>query len=506
MDTTRKPVRLRFSVFELDVGARELRKNGRRVNLQQQPFQALAALLERPGTVVSREELRHRIWPADTFVDFDTSLNVAIRRLRQALGDDADTPRFIQTLPRQGYCFIAPVVAVTDGEVADPTGVRPVGPSEKRDQTQASVQVGFSSRTYLVFGSAALLLLVLGLGYVAREQVRSSSPRQTRGRSVDPEVSRLYSIGRYEGNIWTREDLNQSVRYFEQAVQKDPKYAPAWAGLADSTLLLAELGFSSHESIDSKAKMAALTAIQLDDSLAASHSAMGHWLTHVAWSWTAAEAELRRAIAADPRYATGHQMYGYYLITQGRLEEAVREMRLARILDPLASNKQNSLAAAYYYARRYDEALAIWQQATAVDANAGRRHLRLAFMYEQKGMMSQSMAELLAFLRSTNQAEIADEVERSYRRQGFAAGKRAFFRRDLAAFTGNARANSDATFRAALDYVALGDHENALLCLDQAVAKRATGAVYLGVEPQLDPLRSDPRFLVLLRTIGLPSK
>ncbi|PYU37817.1 MAG: hypothetical protein DMG53_27620, partial [Acidobacteria bacterium] len=100
---------LRFGVFEVDVRSGELRKQGVRIKLQEQPFHVLAVLLQRPGEVVTREELRSQNWPADTFVDFDNSLNTAVNKLREALGDSADSPRFIETLPRRGYRFIAPV-------------------------------------------------------------------------------------------------------------------------------------------------------------------------------------------------------------------------------------------------------------------------------------------------------------------------------------------------------------------------------------------------------------
>src|SRR6266576_6625995 len=109
-------VRLRFGVFELDPRAGELRKHGLRVRLQEQPFQVLAMLLEHPGEVLTREELQKRLWPADTVVDFDRGLNKAINRLREALGDDADNPRFIETLPQRGYRFLMEVEASTPAE------------------------------------------------------------------------------------------------------------------------------------------------------------------------------------------------------------------------------------------------------------------------------------------------------------------------------------------------------------------------------------------------------
>src|SRR5467141_1878650 len=105
----RSPAILRFGVFEVELRSGELRKQGARIKLQEQPFQVLTVLLQRPGEVVTREELRNQNWPADAFVDFDNSLNTAINKLREALGDSADNPRFIETLPRRGYRFIAPV-------------------------------------------------------------------------------------------------------------------------------------------------------------------------------------------------------------------------------------------------------------------------------------------------------------------------------------------------------------------------------------------------------------
>src|SRR4029077_1312630 len=121
---------LRFGVFEVDVRAGELRKNGAKIRLQQQPFQVLLALLSRPGDVVTREELRQQLWPADTFVDFDHSLNAAIKRLRDALGETADTPVFIETLPRRGYRFLHPIVT-RNGQTTE-AGILRQGPPALR--------------------------------------------------------------------------------------------------------------------------------------------------------------------------------------------------------------------------------------------------------------------------------------------------------------------------------------------------------------------------------------
>src|SRR5712691_9813998 len=128
----RSPGILRFGVFEVNVRAGELRKQGVRIKLQEQPFHVLTVLLQRPGEVITREELRNQNWPADTFVDFDNSLNTAINKLREALGDSADNPRFIETLPRRGYRFIAPVTGADGTTKGTATGVNVAAPPRSR--------------------------------------------------------------------------------------------------------------------------------------------------------------------------------------------------------------------------------------------------------------------------------------------------------------------------------------------------------------------------------------
>src|SRR6266481_2604245 len=163
---TRPPVLLRFGVFEVDLRAGELRKQGKRIKLQEQPFQVLAVLLQRPGEVVTREELRSQNWPPDTFVDFDNSLNTAINKLREALGDSADNPRFIETLPRRGYRFIAPVTNV-DGTTRG---------------TAAGVSAGVPLRSRKIVVTAAIALLAAGIagGLLWRaRQVRHLTEKDT---------------------------------------------------------------------------------------------------------------------------------------------------------------------------------------------------------------------------------------------------------------------------------------------------------------------------------------
>ena len=169
-ETSPSPRALRFGVFEADLRTGELRKNGMRVRLQEQPFQVLAALLERPGEMVAREELRQRLWPADTFVDFDHSLNTAINKLREALGDSAGSPRYIETLARRGYRFLAPVEIIggeAEAAPAPPPPTAPGVPAGAAPLAEVSVPPRILSRSlfaliqimYLCFYVAALATL-----------------------------------------------------------------------------------------------------------------------------------------------------------------------------------------------------------------------------------------------------------------------------------------------------------------------------------------------------------
>ncbi len=170
---------VRFGVYEADLGAGELRRKGRKLKLQEQPFQVLALLLERPGEVITREALREKLWPADTFVEFDHSLNTAISKIREALGDLADNPRFVETLPRRGYRFIAPVEE--SGQASEPEATMPVPP------------LSWWRTTRRPFWSAVLLALVIGGAALWFQFFRPSSKSEMAPMRVVPLTTLLGS-------------------------------------------------------------------------------------------------------------------------------------------------------------------------------------------------------------------------------------------------------------------------------------------------------------------------
>ena len=200
------PTRLRFGIFEVDLEARELRKAGIKVRLQPQPFEILAALTSRPGEIISREELRQRLWSSDTFVDFERSLNAGVKRLRIALGDNADTPRYVETIPRQGYRMIAPVISVSLNASAS------VHPTV--EPTQPALESQRFSAWHKVFAISALLALVVTAYFGVRRTIASHPPRAMLAimpfESFDPGTETYFSDGLTEELIADLGQLNPS--------------------------------------------------------------------------------------------------------------------------------------------------------------------------------------------------------------------------------------------------------------------------------------------------------
>jgi TolB-like protein/DNA-binding winged helix-turn-helix (wHTH) protein len=501
----------RFGRYTLDLRSRELFKDGRRIRLQDKPFQILAALLERPGKVVSREEIRTRLWPADTFVDFDHSLGNALNRLRQVLNDSAENPRYIETLPKRGFRFIAPIDIDVDRDI-DPTApavepavraeprvdaaqphalgaepsidaaaspTEPVRPPARRwplavaastsllllagvtwgvmratvdDKTERLVLVvlplenltGDAAQDYFADGlteeiitelsrlnherlgviarttamryggsgkSAAEIGRELGAHYLLEGSVRREgkrvriaaqlvetrdethrwaeaferdadtiltlqrdiaravaerieltlTPEQqirlTRTPAVHPEAYHSYLRGRYYWNKRTSEGFQKAIVEFDAAIATDPRFARAYAGLADSYYLIGFYSDIPFRDAMMKARAAAERALELDPDLAEAHTSLAVILAYFEWDFEGADREFRRALQLDPSYPTGHHWYGIYLFDMGRMDEAVREVLRAVASDPLSVIINTDLALTYYHARRYERSI-----------------------------------------------------------------------------------------------------------------------------------------------------
>jgi TolB-like protein/DNA-binding winged helix-turn-helix (wHTH) protein/Tfp pilus assembly protein PilF len=611
---------IQFGDFEADTRAGELYRHGEKIRIQERPFRILSILLENQGDVVTREELRKRIWSGDTFVDFDHSMAVAVSKIREALGDSADAPRYIETVGRRGYRFLQSSLQPVDATVAiandpaeakgssspenwvrraafvismvvvsalvawgalhlrnrrflvsipritsiavlplenlsgDPAqdyfsdgmtdelitdlaklpnlrvisrtstihykGTNKTIPAIARELNVDAVVEGTVARsgnrvrirTQLIYAPADqhiwaeayerdmkdVLALQAGVAHEIAHAIRLElTPQQQTSLAsfypVDPQVHDLYLDGRY---FWNKRDdagLHRALEYFEQAIAKDPQYAEAYAGLADTYSLLGQMP---------EARAAAQRALALDDDLAEAHASLGLLAPFEDWNWSDSKKHFERALALNPDYATAHHWYAEaYLMPMGQVDDAIAELRKAQMLDPLSAVITVDLGKDLYLARRYDEAILELQHALELDPNFLSAHNWLSDTYLEKKMYPEAIAEL--------EKTKAFREERVYLRQtaylDARMGRSAEARRALSAALQLSRGKDVSWGSVALTSAALGDKDKAFFWLEKAYSSNSSFVTTLKYWTVFDQIRSDPRYKSLLRRVGLAS-
>ena len=614
---------VRFGTFEVSLQSGEVRKAGLRIRVQQQPMKLLEILLEHPGEVVTREELRSRVWPSESFGDFDQALNIAIGKLRSALGDSAESPRFIETLPKRGYRFIADVSVVdTDarpkrqepvaGDLSAtdsgqkiqgaglavapqrqllptrwiivplalviitslsilsvwrlrsrapaPTGIRSIAvlPLENlsgdasqnyfadgmtdeliTDLAQISALRVISRTSVMVYKGARKPLpqiarelnvdaVVEGTVLRSGDQVRITAqlieaatdkhlwsqsyegelrdtlalqnrvanaiadqirinltPQEEAAlknvKVVNPEAYESYLKGRYFWNKRTADALKVALAYFKQAIEEDPKYAPAYSGLADTYALLGDWQYAvmTPKEAFPKAKAAAIKALELDSTLGEAHNSLAFVLDGYDWDFDSAGREFQRAIELNPGYATAHHWYAWHLSLLDRFDDAIAEMRKAENLDPLSLIINSDLAELLVLAHSYDESIQQSRKTIEMDPNFALAHNQLAQAYLQKHMYVANLAR--AYVASGKKSEAVSLLS------------------DLKKRSNPVHSNAA---EIAMIYASLGDKDQAMTWLEKGYDERFNPGVLL--RPGFDPLRSDSRFQNLVHRIGLP--
>ena len=310
----------------------------------------------------------------------------------------------------------------------------------------------------------------------------------------------LYLQGRYFWNKRTADGFHRSVDCFEQAIGRDPGYARAYAGLADSYALMAAYYIAPQDELIPKARAAALKALELDASLAEAHASLALIARNYDWDWQTAEKEFRRAIALDPNYATGHQWYAEHLAFSGRFDESFKEVELARQLDPLSLIIQADKAAGLYFARQYDLAIAQFRAVGAMEPGFSRTQM-MANAYVQQGRFSEALANVETWSRPGDNDLAWVRCERSYIYGRAGQPERARLELDELLRYGRSHSLDPIIFVS--PYVGVGDKDQAFAALEKSFAAHSPGLVTLRVEPAFDLLRSDPRFDDLLRRVGL---
>lgn len=469
-----------FSQFQLDPAQKILLRSGERVPLNPKTFQMLLALVEAEGRVVSKDELMARVWPDVTVEESNLTKNISA--LRRALTNGHGGAELIETIPKVGYRFLAPVQKnESQTEISRGT------PESDGFATQQAV-----ARAWKLRAGVIVLLMLAGLA-LYRWIARQASSRESGGRAA---VQRLTASGREFWNRRTIEGFRQGLTCFEQARDLDSSYAPAWAGIADSWSLLVEYGFVLAQEGSPKARAAAMRALELDGNQIEAHTTLATIKEYYEWDWAGAEESFRRALELDPGYATAHQWYAEFLMGQGRFAESLAEIRRARALAPDSLIIQATEARILCTSGDYNGAIARCRELL-------ERHPDFAEVYSYIGA--------------------AYEHQRMYRRAFDAYEKRSAMMGDN---TPTASALRNAPVRDARDYwekrlkleevklsgshfdqaealANLGRGDEAISLLERSCVKGSASVAFLKVNPGFDSLRSHPRFQALLRHVNL---
>jgi len=618
--------RLRFDGFELDVRAGELRKNGVRLRLRGQPLQVLEMLLERAGDVVTREELQARIWSADTFVDFDHSLHNAIARIREVLGDSAESPRYIETLPRRGYRYIGPVedfqtLRLAAVETKRSSEQVALVPPQKRKRSLALILApvalgmialmiwhfmparervgpirslavlpldnlsGDPSEEFFADGMTDQLITDLAkvgslrvisrtsvmqykgakkrLPEIARELnvdaivegsvvrsgqrvrvtaqlIQASTDRHLWAETYDRDVGDVLLLqgevadaiaGQVQAKLtpqqkaqlrqghvvipaaydsylkghlyYTTEftkpgSLGKAQRYFEDAIQKDPNFALAYAGLAGTDIFLAYTGAVPTDEAYRSSKVALSKALELDDSIGEAYDILGELSWHFDWDWEAAEREFNRAIVLAPSYSCAHEDRAGFLAFMGRRAEALAEIKQIDQLD-YGFSAAYTEAGVYYGLQDFPNLIEASKRGLLLNPKNGDYHYSLGIGYEGTGKLQEAISEYQKAIELSGSARSVIALAHAYS----AAGKKNESDKILFNLEHKLKLMSPSPYTMATLYAGLGENDKAFEFLEKTYSQRSFEILSLRSDLLLDSLRPDPRFQDLVRRIGL---
>ncbi|HEV8129686.1 MAG TPA: protein kinase [Acidobacteriota bacterium] len=324
--------------------------------------------------------------------------------------------------------------------------------------------------------------------------------RLTKRYTENTEAYQLYLKGRYFSNKRTEQDLKKALQYFQHSIDKDPSYAQAYTGLADTYLILGYVDYLPPKEADSKAKAATLKALEIDDSVAEAHASLGAVLAVSDRDWLGAERELRRAIELNPNDARTHHWYAFVLNGLGRTQESLVEAKRSLELDPLSLVPSMLLASCFYYARQYDRAIEQLQKTLELDPNSKGVQFTLGRVYQAKG----AYREAVARYKSAVSVEESSITFLAALGQAYGlSGDRSEAQQVLQRLNEFSASRYVSPFDIALVHAGLGQNDQAFAWLERARQDSSNRLLLIKVEPVLDSLRGDPRFADLLRRLGL---
>jgi TolB-like protein/Tfp pilus assembly protein PilF len=337
-------------------------------------------------------------------------------------------------------------------------------------------------------------------GEIRVKLTASEAARLQKSRPVNPDAHDAYLRGRYFREEGSLENVEKARRYFEQALDSDPLYAPAYAALADYYTVLPFYTGAKPDEVFPKAKAAVARALELDDSLAAAHASLAYIHTYYDWDWAAGEREFQHSLQLNPNDAEVRHRYSRYLSSMGRTNEALREIKLAQELDPLSQIAKANVGVIYYFARQYDLAMKSLNDVLKDDPKFSTAYWGLGLIYEQKGMPAEAVAEIEKAAALSSGPNTMASLAHAYA----IAGQKEKARKILAELEGRAKKESISGYQFALIYTGLGERDKAFAALEKAFQERSTLLTYVKMDPRFDPIRSDARLIDLQRRIGLP--
>jgi len=320
-----------------------------------------------------------------------------------------------------------------------------------------------------------------------------------RAREVIPEVHEAYLRGRFHLQNGSQASIYRALDYFQQAIQKDVEYAPAYAGVADAYTAMRSV-YAAPSEVMPKAKAAALKAVALDETLPEAHVSLGGVLMFYDYDWPNAEREFQRALDIKPSYAEAHDYYAMFLVANRRFQAAVDEILRARQLDPVSGLIAADAAWVFYLKRDYDQMMEQAKAAVELAPDYWLGHLQLGLAYEKKGDFARALQELEEARRMDDNSGALEMLAGTYA----AAGRPDEARRITEEMVKRSKKRYVCAYEVATTYAGLKDRESAFLWLRKSLDERADCSPWIAADPKLDSLRADPRFQDLLRRLGLP--
>ena len=461
--------------------------------LEPRVMDVLVQLAERAGEVVSKEELVARVWEGRYVTD--DVLAVTIYALRKALGDDARHPRYVETVSRRGYRWIADVAPAAETAAAGAAAALEVAgaplSAAQPPSTGGKPQPPTRAAWRTVAAMAALALFAAGAAWMLR------IPSRVR-HVPTADAHEAYVKGRFFLDQRSVKGWKQALEQFERAVALDPQSPAAEAGLADSYSAMSDFGVASPAEMRPRAMKAARRALELDAQSAEGHEALGRALFLFDWDFARAERSLARALALDPDYMPAHQAMAWLKSARGKHAEAAAAARRALQLDPVNTARYTELAWVLALGGRYDEALREVDRAMPLNPRSSEIHLMKGWIYEQAAQPDAAFASYREGLRIGGVPEDAlRRIDAVYRAEGLPGYYRGWLDRQPRA---GGMPMSD-TFRAMV-CVRAGETDRAMASLETAFEKRESALAWVNVEPSFQRLRSDSRFQRIASRVG----